>query len=444
VNDPGLDLAHRDALCEVPERVRGELAVQAAHRLHGGGTPARVLLCEDGSGRRVVVKVLRAGAGAVDGHDLGSFVRKPRQIAAVHRDLPSLSPHYVPLIGAWQGPAWGAYAMPWIDGVPPVTLLARGQAGTSEFGRAVRSVFEVLGEHGYAASMSEAPAGHGQAAHPGRVRRRLPLLARHLDAVLTSAGKLRVNGRTIAPIGELLGRAERPGVLAVLQPAALWYPVHGDLNLGNLLIRPGRPGQGSEFTVLDPRGITSHWDPVYDAAKALFSLTLFDAAMAGGFAIDREHGREYAVRLREPAPALAGAAADLPGLVASTGFFRTLDGSDPLWRRRLLYAHAFHVLAESACRLSDHTYRALPGGASGWAARRELATGLYLCGLLLLDSLLCGPPDPENHLHAHLACITEVNQPAGEAATRGHHGSRGARQRRPPHPGMRSLTGAGA
>ena len=181
--------------------------------------------------------------------------------------------------------------------------------------------------------------------------------------------------------------------------------MHGDLNLGNLLTRPGRAGSGPAFTVLDPRGITSHWDPVYDAAKALFSLTLFDTAMAGGFAIDHEGSQEYAVRLRRPSPALAGAATEFPAVLASTGFFRALDRSDPAWRRRLLYAHAFHVLAESACRLSDQTHRQLPGDAAGWAARRELATGLYLCGLLLLDSLLSGPPDPESHLHAHLACI---------------------------------------
>lgn len=406
VND---DLARRDALREVPGRVRGELGVRAARRLHGGGTPARVLLCDDGIGGRVVVKVLYAEAGSVDGHDIGSFMRKPRQIAAVHRDLPALSPHYVTLLGRWQGPDWGAYAMPWIDGVPPVTLLARNDAEISGFGRTVRSIFEVLGTHGYAASMAKAPAGHGQATYPGRVRRRMPLLARHLDATLTGGSALRVNGRTIAPIGELLAHTELPCVLSVLHPTALWYPVHGDLNLGNLLIRPGLERQEDfGFTVVDPRGTASHWDPVYDAAKALFSLTLFDAAMSGGFDISREHGREYAVRLREPVPAFATAAAEFPGLIASTGFFRALDGTDPLWRRRLLYAHAFHVLAESACRLSDRTYREFPGGTSGWAAHRELAAGLYLCGLLLLDNLLSGPPDPENHLNAHLACIAEV------------------------------------
>ena len=216
MNAHGQALAHRDLLAEVPGRVRGDLGLRAARRLRGGGTSARVLLCEDADGGRVVVKVLRAGAGTVDGHDLGSFLRKPQQIARAHRDLPGLSPYYVPLTGSWHGPGWGAYAMPWIDGLPPTALLGKRSAGSGEFTRTVRSVFAVLGTHGYAASQIPAPAGHGQAAYPGRVRRRLPLLARHLDTALTGTRRLRVNGRTIAPIGELLTRAEQPGVLAVL------------------------------------------------------------------------------------------------------------------------------------------------------------------------------------------------------------------------------------
>src|ERR1044071_2576950 len=119
VNATAQALAHRDLLAEVPGRVRGELGLRAARVLRGGGTSARVLLCEDGDGGHVVVKVLRAGAGSVDGHDLGSFLRKPQQIARVHRDLPGLSPYYVPLTGSWHGPGWGAYATPWIDGGPP-------------------------------------------------------------------------------------------------------------------------------------------------------------------------------------------------------------------------------------------------------------------------------------------------------------------------------------
>jgi hypothetical protein len=139
--------------------------------------------------------------------------------------------------------------------------------------------------------------------------------------------------------------------------------------------------------------------------------------MAGGFVIRREPGRRFTVRLRTPVPELTRAAAGFPALLGTVGFFQDLDVSDPLWQRRLLYAHAFHVLAESACRLSDPTFRELPG-TCGRDARRELATGLYLCGLLLLSDLLAGEPEPENRAEAHLSWLAETIQFPDQAASR--------------------------
>ncbi|MFJ2778095.1 phosphotransferase [Kitasatospora sp. NPDC087315] len=417
-----LDVRSRDVLEQVPKGVCDELGLRQAHELTGGGTPAQVYRCEDADGNVVVVKLLRAGAGAgagtVDGHDLGSFLRKPAQIARIHRELPGLSPHYVPLVGQWQGRDWGAYAMPWIDGVSPVTLLHGGEGGGQQFLAALQSVFGVLGTHGYAASAMPAPPGHGISTHLDRLTRRLPLLTRHLGRLVDEVD-LRVNGRAVPSARELLRRtAARADVLAAIEPTQLYYPVHGDLNLGNLMLgTDGGPGRdlGPRFTVVDPRGIDEHWDPVYDAAKALFSLTLFDAAMAGGFEIGRD-ARGYQVRLRCPVQAYNTAAAQVPATLMTVEFFRHLGHTDPLWLRRLLYAHAFHVLAEAACRLSDQTVRTFPG-ASGWAARRELALGLYLSGLLLLDDLLSGPSDPESDPAAHLACLTTVDGSAAASSS---------------------------
>ncbi|WP_406119538.1 phosphotransferase [Streptomyces sp. NBC_00989] len=411
----GVPSSAADSLEQIPPGVREELKLRRALTLGGGGTPAHVYLCEDEDAKAVVVKVLRAGAGVVDGHDLGSFLRKPAQISRIHRELPYLSPYYVPLVGQWRGPGWGAYAMPRIDGVSPTMLLHDGDQGRRRFLATLRSVFAVLGTHGYAADVVPAPPGHGFGTHMDRLSRRLPLLQQHLGPLVGDT-ELRVNGRRVPSVRELLRRvASRPDVLAAIEPARLYYPVHGDLNLGNLIIRteegPGSgvdPIPGPRFTVLDPRGIEEYWDPVYDAAKALFSLTLFDAAIGGGFEISQDSSLSHEIRLRRPLPAYGSAAVDLPAMLMTVEFFRELSRSDPLWPRRLLYTHTFHVLSEAACRLSDRTDREFPG-ASGWAARRELALGLYLSGLLLLDNLLSGPDDPESDPAAHLDCLATIN-----------------------------------
>ena len=73
--------------------------------------------------------------------------------------------------------------------------------------------------------------------------------------------------------------------------------------------------------------------------------------------------------------------------LAELPYFRHLDRVDPNWRTRLRFTHAFHCLAESACRLSDRKHRAY-GDVRGWDACVLLSTGLLLYGIRQLNELL--------------------------------------------------------
>jgi hypothetical protein len=155
--------------------------------------------------------------------------------------------------------------------------------------------------------------------------------------------------------------------------------------------------------VLDPRGTLRFWDPVYDFAKALFSLTAFEPGLASGFAVSRRAGTgdrpSYRVALRgDHRGHLAAAVRFLPFL-DRLPFAAELDRVDPGWRRRLFYTHAVHCLAEAACRLSDRKPRVYPD-ATGWDACLLLARGLYLIGLVLLNDLVgtAGEVSPRAHL----------------------------------------------
>src|SRR5580698_10739608 len=90
----------------VPGPVVEELGIAEATLDPSGGSSATVWRVGTERGQRLVVKVLSERDGLVDGHDLGTFARKPRQIAAVHKQLPGLSPYYASVIGCWQGPGW--------------------------------------------------------------------------------------------------------------------------------------------------------------------------------------------------------------------------------------------------------------------------------------------------------------------------------------------------
>ncbi len=287
--------------------------------------------------------------------------------------------------------------MPYHAGAPATAELDRPDPDLAAFFGRLRPAFQVLTEQGYAVDRRPAPADHFHTAHLDRLRRRLPLLRRHLDPGLFG-GQVIVNGRRCHGLPRLLNRlASDDRLPAALRPGRLSFPVHGDLNLGNLLVA------GGDFVVLDPRGTLLPWDPVYDLAKSLFSLSVFEQALARGFTVRRSAAAgdtpSFEVALRDGRAGYLAAALAFVPFLERLPFAAELDRDDPAWRRRLLVTHAVHCLAEAACRLSDRKPRAY-GQVRGWDACRLLATGLYLVGLVLLDDLAPAAVHrpPERHL----------------------------------------------
>ena len=373
----------------IPGPVVAELGIVEAVLDPSGGSSATVWQVSTERGPRLVVKTLAERAALVDGHDLGSFARKPRQIAAVHEELPGLSPYYVSVIGHWRGPGWAAYAMPHYAGLPVTLPLDGGQPDVEDFLRDVGAVLRVMTENGYAQRSWAAAPDHFAATHLARVRRRLPMLRGHLPAELLADQPITVNGRRCRSLPRLLAEiGADDALIAVLRPGQLAFPVHGDLHLGNVLLRRGRADP--EFTVLDPRGVLTPWDPIYDFAKSLFSLTIFERAITSGLRVGRSGG--YTVSFMDDRDGYLEAAERFVPVLAELPYLRHLDQVDPNWRTRLRFAHACHCLAESACRLSDRKHRVF-GETSGWDACVLLSTGLLLYGIRQLDELL----DQEKH-----------------------------------------------
>jgi hypothetical protein len=353
----------------------------------GGCSPARVWRVT--TRRRVLaVKVLTRRPGVVDGYDIPAFLQKPEQIKRVHRELPGLSPFYVDVLGVWEQSTWAAYAMPFVDGAAAVSPQSPPERAADRLGH----VFGVLTEHGYARTRGSAGDGQLRSLHLGRIRRRLWVLERHLRPELLDGPPLLVNGRSCRPLGPLMQEVESNAALnRLLRPAVVSYPVHGDLDLGDVLVAADRP---DAFTVIDPHGTRGYRDPVYDFAKALFSMTVLDRSTASGLRIWRSPDRpgrptSYLVRAVDPYrhyPALAASFVDMLGALP---FGKELSRVDPHWRVRLAFAHGFHSLAEASWRLADRS----PRSATAAAAARDpatLATGFCALGLRLLEQAIAG------------------------------------------------------
>ncbi|WP_343441917.1 hypothetical protein [Micromonospora schwarzwaldensis] len=363
-----------------------------------GGSSARVYHALRPDGSPMVLKVVTARPGTVDGHDLASFRTKESQIDLARRQAPRLGGRYQPIVDSVHGPDWAAQLTPYFPSQDLAAPLRAGDSGA--FFDTYRSVATELIGHGYAATTTAAPADYLDRVVIARFFRRLPMLRRALPE-LTGADVLLVNGRRCrSPVRVLTELRDREaGRLARLAPRRLGFPAHGDANTRNVLVAPDR----RDFRLIDPRGSTAPLDPVYDLAKALFSLSVWDPALRRGCVVRRLGGTppSYRAGLRDTSehPYREAVLGFVPFLADLPCLRELLD--DPGWRARLLLTHDLHVLSEAACRLSDDKPR---WGADGRPVTPvELAAFHYLVGAVLLDDLVeqfsaGDEPDPERHL----------------------------------------------
>ncbi|MEV5481910.1 MULTISPECIES: hypothetical protein [Streptomyces] len=397
------------------EAAARRLGLEVGEEILDGGSPARVHRARTADGTELVLKVLTAASGAVDGHDLASFRGKREQIGLIRQAAPQLGAHYLPVRDSIEGSGWAACTTPYYPSRDLAACLREGPEGTRRFFAQHDAVVHGLFVHGYATRTVPAPAGHLTDVNLGRFLRRLPVLARRLPEV-AAADELVINDRRCASPARLLHRLsdEHAARLRRLAPPRLMFPAHGDANVRNILVGRADQETGSradsetDYRIIDPRGSVDHWDPVYDLAKTLFSLTVWDPALRLGFAIDGGAGRgtpRYRVGFRRPVyPGYRSAAHGFLPYLETSAIPGLLEG-DPGWRQRLLLTHDLHVLAEAPCRLSDRKPK--PDAEGRCAPPEELALGHYLMGTLLLDDLvrqLTGPAEPD--VDRHLALVT--------------------------------------
>jgi hypothetical protein len=354
------------------------LPLDAAEELHAGGSNAVVLAFER-NGQPFVVKYVRAGTGLVDGHDAETMLAKVHQLDLLKRECPRLVRRFVVPISVYRGTDGTGVIMPRFRGRAITDLV---EESADEFGATLARILTELVHDGYTRVRRRAVPGAFARMHLDRVERRLPVLMERLPVGVLADG-LTVNGRSGLGIAELLAQLRRRRHLqAMLDPPWLSFPVHGDLNLGNILVC-----EPDAFAVLDPRGVLVPWDFVYDLAKMLFSLVGLHNGMRHGFVVERGPGG-LTVRLRAgQTPVFEQLAEGFPAFLAGLPALRPLLAADPHWNLRLQASLAMHALAEAPCRLSDPKPRSV-GGRHGDEARLELATGLHLMGVVILARLL--------------------------------------------------------
>lgn len=366
----------------------GAMGAVASEELTEGGSPARLVRVALPEGPDQVVKLLVDLPGAVDGHDLESFRVKIRQIEKVRRDVPALGEVYTELSSEHYGNDWAAYTMPFYPNRDIAAPLRQGEAPGERYETELKAILTDLIGHGYLSERTPAVPGQIADIHGDRLSRRFWLLRQYLPPELAEADRITVNGIECRNPLELARRVmEDPALTAGIDPVDLFHPVHGDLNTRNILVTDGgrlAAGDGG-YRIIDPRGTLDPWDPAYDLAKILFSFTVWDPGLRKGFDMESSEQDGWTVAIRGGNyPSYLAAAHGLLPLMRSLEPFREMTAGDPGWESRYLLGHAFHLLGEAACRLSDIKKRTNEDDDAALSPI-DLAQGHYLYGVLFLE-----------------------------------------------------------
>ncbi|GAA1691586.1 hypothetical protein GCM10009745_41160 [Kribbella yunnanensis] len=357
------------------ERAMTRFRIQPIAPMHGGSS-ATTWLGRSEDGAPVVVKCLADGEGLVDGHDLETFRRKEAQIEHLRQVAPRIAECYPRTLAKTHQPDWSAYAFEYIDTPPLAEVIRENHADRGA--ELLVGVWHRLVTCGYTISRHRTdPERLWRDFYLDRIARRAVILRASLPACLLTAESVVVNGTVIRGLNRTC--ADAWDLRTHLGEAVLTVPVHGDLNLRNMLFGPAREATNG-VTLVDPRGTLAYWDPYYDLAKMLFSASIFDATMASGFNVD-QYGREFQISLRKARdePLLRSVLTAIPRMASEIASAAD-RGTESTFPWHVALAHACHVTAEAACRLSV-TQDSL-------GTRKNRAIGLLLFGMILLNDLL--------------------------------------------------------
>ena len=365
--------------------------------LKSGGSPAGVLHVTTHIGEEMVVKYMSKEDGLVDGHDIDTFRLKVSQIKKIQDELPLLGSYYPKILYDYNDELFAFYCTPFYTGYEVTSHINQNPYDLNFFFNDLSHIVNVMVDMGYDKVLVDPWNGYFESVYINRVLRRFWLLEKYLPQDVIYTNNIVINGRACHSASILLRKlANNKKLLRQLQPQSLSFPVHGDANLGNFIITQGSMTKelkrdNFSFKIIDPRGTLDYWDPMYDFAKMLFSLSLFDNAMKHGFVIERKRNDKthYTVNLDKILSRgyIEAANLFLEFLNPIISCKQFLESRPYQWKRRLLFSHAIHVLAESACRLSDRKERNLPHRQDS-SIYVDLALGFYLAGTLLLNELL--------------------------------------------------------
>jgi hypothetical protein len=326
---------------ETPRWILKRLGASHEAAIHGGGSGASAFVVDSPSGR-LAVKVGRTATSMVDGHGGEDLVNKWRQLRLAWAQGEPIRSLYAKPVRLLRDADQVALVCAYHDASSVLTILDT----TNE----VPDLSPLLSAYLHPSVSSWIRRGTPsdyRMAHIDRVRRRVSFVAAHAPEWLDVND---FHGVRVPNVNAVLALLDSESMVRRCTPGYVHFPIHGDMNLQNILWSPSGP------KLIDVRGVTTAWDLVYDLGKMLFDVLIY-----------HDLARQHRAR---PAPGRCDQAASIMAQVDRSELGAWLSTNDPGWKDRLVVTVLLHALSEAACRLSV--------GVNAETARAQVSIGLTL------------------------------------------------------------------
>ena len=314
-----------------------------------GGSAAYIYVVADKTGHKTVRKV--AVRDGVEGNGLAKIIHEIDYYKHIEAHHPKLARIYPRLLETEIGSDYSSETIEYLDGENYYAALREAEQPLDLFRESLQKFVDALCS---CASETLAPEPDPETSLDVYYIERALTRLEPIYPLIGKEDRLRINGRDFLSahviLGDLLTNAPlRNLLLPRLKSACL----HGDLTLLNtVLLR-----ESNEIRMIDPRGFTGDWDPLYDFGKLKFSLSGFGEFILKPTPVVTkvEQGFEMELSLLPAqARAINDDFLDLVGECA--GFKALIAEAEPHWRYRILLAEATHYLADIPFRLyTDET-----------------------------------------------------------------------------------------
>ncbi len=292
----------------------------------------------------------------VEGNGVAKVANEIHYYNHVARYEPDLAALYPRMLDSKIGDTFSSETIEYLDGPNYYEALQANELPFAAYEESIRRFIDTLCSRALQRCTSDKDAENSLNSY--YLERALTRL-QSIRGLIEVHDTITINGTQFtAPHIILTELLENKALRAFILPHLECFCFHGDLTFLNTVYLQ----QSNEIRLIDPRGYTGAWDPLYDFGKLKFTLSGFGEFIIGSQDMVKKDQDGYVIDFGCVAPSAQKLNDKMLDMLADSELFNEkIIKHEPHWRQRIALAEATHYLADIPFRLftDDGTWSAI-------------------------------------------------------------------------------------